>query len=85
MTQRYVVASRHPDYDIVVTTEQRASGAWAVVANVVHTSPTGLSTRPVPVPDSDFTTESDARNAGVESAQTWIGENAPPDEPGALS
>lgn len=81
MTQRYVVASRHPDYDIEVTTEQRASGTWAVVANVVHTSPTGLSTRPIAVPDSDFPNESEARNAGVESAQAWIGENAPQEEP----
>ena len=80
MTQRYVVASSHPDYDIVVTTEQRASGAWAVVANVVHTSPTGLSTRPIPVPDSEFSSESDARNAGVQSAQHWIGENTPQSE-----
>jgi hypothetical protein len=80
MTQRYVVASRHPDYEIEVTTEQRASGAWAVVANVVHTSPTGLSTRPIPLPDTDFSNESDARNAGVQSAQEWIGENAPQSE-----
>jgi len=73
MTQRYIVTSSHPDYDIVVTTEQRASGAWAVVANVVHATPTGLSTMPVPVPVSDFSTESDARESGVRAAQAWIG------------
>ena len=77
MTQRYIVTSSHPDYDIVVTTEQRASGGWAVVANVVHATPTGLSTMPVPVPSSDFSTESDARDTGVRAAQAWIGDNAP--------
>jgi len=79
MTQRYIVTSSHPDYDIVVTTEQRASGAWAVVANVVHATPTGLSTMPIPLPSSDFPTESDARETGVRVAQEWIGENAPGD------
>ena len=82
MTHRYIVASGRPDYDIVVTTEQRSSGAWAVVANVVHATPTGLSTLPIPVPPSDFPTESDARDTGVRVAQEWIGENAPETESG---
>jgi hypothetical protein len=77
MTQRYIVASEHPGYDIVVTTEQRPSGSWAVVATVVHATPTGESTMPVPVPSSDFPTESDARDTGVRVAQQWIGENTP--------
>jgi hypothetical protein len=83
MTQRYIVTSRHPEYDIVVTTEQRPSGTWAVVANVVHTTPSGLSTMPVAIPSSDFPTESDARDTGVRVAQEWIGENAPEAETGS--
>jgi hypothetical protein len=83
MSQRYIVASQNPEYDIVVTTEQRSSGAWAVVANVVHATPTGLSTMPVPIPSSDFPTESDARDTGVRVAQQWIGENAPEAETGS--
>jgi hypothetical protein len=82
MTHRYIVASGRPDYDIVVTTEQRSSGAWAVVANVVHATPSGLSTLPIPIPSSDFPTESDARETGVRVAQEWIGENAPETESG---
>jgi len=80
MMQRHVVPSGVSGYEIEVTTEQRPHGAWAVVASVLHETPTGVSTTPLDLSGGDFPTESAALAMGVRVAREWIDDNAVNDE-----
>ena len=80
MIQRHVVPSGIAGYEIEVTTEQRADGAWAVVANVHHETPTGISTTPLDLPGAEFPSESAALATGVRVAREWIDDNTAGDE-----
>jgi len=80
MIQRHVVPSGIPGYEIEVTTEQRADGAWAAVATVQHETPTGVSTTPLDLAGADFPSESAALATGVRVAREWIDDNLAGDE-----
>jgi hypothetical protein len=69
--------TEYRDYDISVASECMQDGAWAVVARVVHRTPTAKEIIPVPVPDRRFPTEPEARDFGVQVAREWIDANAP--------
>jgi hypothetical protein len=69
--------SEYKNCAISVATEQTASGQWAVVATVLHSTASAITPTPVPLPDRTFESEAAAREFGIRRAQEWIDENAP--------
>ena len=76
-TQRTTVPSGHPDYRIMVTTEQVSPDVWKAVAILEHSTNESMQATPVPVPDRPFASRQDAEAHAVAAAKEWIAENAP--------
>jgi len=62
-------------YSVNVVTERMNDGGWAVVASIMHRTPTGEKVIDLPVRDTRYPSQAEAEEAGVRQARDWIDRN----------